>query len=107
MALPGGFYAQNSTFGTHVASRLAFLPSADLQLAFELLPNVTLQGGYSFLYASSVVRPGNQLDRIINTSQAPGFTTFGTVDGVAYPRLPFVRTDFWAQGLNIGFTISY
>ena len=48
-----------------------------------------------------VVRPGNQIDRNINTSQNAFYGT-GILTGPASPAPLFNRTDFWAQGVNFG-----
>ena len=42
-------------------------------------------GGYSFMYWSNVVRPGDQIDRNLNPNLIPTSATFG---GPATPRQP-------------------
>ena len=53
----------------------------------------------NFLFLSNVARPGNQIDRTVNTTQL-----FGTppVVGPARPAPLFNQSDFWAQGVNVG-----
>ena len=46
----------------------------------------------------SVARPGDQIDRNINTSQLPP----GDLSGIASPEMSFVTSDFWAQCLSFG-----
>ncbi len=60
--------------------------------------------GYSFLYVSSVARPGDQIDRVINpnTSPAIGSNFSGAVSSPPHPALNVQSSDFWAQGLNFG-----
>ena len=52
--------------------------------------NLTVTVGYTFLYLSDVIRPGDQIDRTVN---------FQTNDR---PGVLFKETDFWLQGINVG-----
>jgi hypothetical protein len=56
--------------------------------------------GYSLIYWSRVVRPGDQIDLDVNPDYLPPATT--PVTGPARPRFVFRESDFWAQGLSVG-----
>jgi len=61
-----------------------------------------LSVGYNFLYCSSVLRPGNQIDRVLDETLIPNFGTGVAPAGQSRPA-PILRgSDFWAQGLNFG-----
>jgi hypothetical protein len=60
------------------------------------------------MYWSQVVRPGSQIDRNINLSQSVILgNTNGILTGPASPMPLFNRTDFWAQGLSVGFELRF
>jgi hypothetical protein len=63
--------------------------------------------GYTFLYWSQVVRPGNQIDTTVNTTQVPTHPEFGPLTGPAQPMVPFRTTDFWAQGISLGVEVTF
>jgi hypothetical protein len=71
------------------------------------LPKGSAHVGYNFLYWSRVVRPGNQIDRVINVSQLPTSQGPGTVTSPFRPVFAFPGTDFWALGVNIGLEIGF
>lgn len=63
--------------------------------------------GYSLLYWSDVVRPGDQIDRGINTTQLPTLGGQGTLTGPRRPAFSFQDSDFWAQGINFGVQLRF
>jgi hypothetical protein len=55
-----------------------------------------------------VVRPGDQINQVVDTralptsaSFVPGFTA------TTAPIVPFHRSDFWAQGISFGVGIEF
>jgi hypothetical protein len=100
---PGGVYTQPSNIGRTTTNTFAVVPQVGLKLALNLTPCLSASVGYDFLYWSSVVRPGNQIDHNLNPTQFPGA-------GVVGPLLPaplFNRNDFVAHGLSLGFAFAY
>jgi hypothetical protein len=56
-----------------------------------------------------VVRPGSQVDAVVDTRQVPtaaAYTT-KTFPPAVYPRVDFNRTDFWVQGVTFGLEWKY
>jgi hypothetical protein len=54
-----------------------------------------------------VVRPGDQIDRVVNPTQLPLSAAASQLIGPARP-VPVLRdTDFWAQGINFGVEFRY
>jgi hypothetical protein len=91
---PGGWFAQPTNIGAYERNRAAFIPELNVNLIYDVSPQWRLITGYSFIYWSSVVLAGNQIDSTINPPiQLPGATR---------PAFPFQRTDFWVQGVNLG-----
>ena len=73
------------------------------RLGYDLTCRLKATVGWSFLYWSSVMRPGDQIDTNVNPSQLPP----GTLSGIPSPQFKPVMTDFWAQGLSIGLDYRY
>ncbi len=71
---PGGYFALPSNIGDllaqHVRGRAG---GRDLNLGYRLTPQATVYVGYSFLYASDVARPGEQVNRNINPTQTVSY----------------------------------
>jgi Putative beta barrel porin-7 (BBP7) len=105
----GGLFAQRSNIGQYSRNRFMALPEGQLQAGVNLNSNVRLFAGYDFMYMSSVVRPGNQIDNNINLSQVGANANHGpnTLVGQASPGVPFGTSSFWAQGITFGVTFRY
>jgi len=103
---PGGLFTQPSNIGRRSGDEFTVLPSVELKLGYQVTPRIRAFAGYDFMYWNQVVRPGNEIDRNVNTSQSPIFGA-GALMGQASPAPLFNRTDFWAQGVNFGFEFRY
>jgi len=106
---PGGILAQPTNMGLTYRSVFTVVPEVGLNLGYQITPWLRAQVGYTFLYWSDVVRPGNQIDRAVNPSQVPTDQTYvgstGTVP--ARPTLTPQTTDFWVQGINFGLEFRF
>lgn len=94
----GGLLALPSNIGNYTRDWFAVIPELKLTLSAEIACNWRATFGYTIVYWSHVVRPGDQIDRTVNLSQLPP----GPLVGPLRPEFSFVSTDFWAQGLNFG-----
>lgn len=105
----GAYFAQPSNIGTYSQTVFAVVPELGLNLGYQITPRLSLFAGYTFLYVSSVARPGNQIDRTLNPTQTTAFTEnpSPTPDGPARPSFKFKTSDFWAQGLNVGLAFRF
>lgn len=63
--------------------------------------------GYDFLYLNNVVRPGLQVDQVVNGRLLPISNTYQGVSGVASPRATGTQGDFYAHGVRIGLEVQY
>ncbi len=90
--LIGGNYA-TLQIGRYGVDRFAVVPEVQVNAGFQITPRIRTQIGYSFLFLSSVLRPGHQIDN--------------TYDGAVHPSVPMIGSTFWAQGLNLGLQISF
>lgn len=100
----GGFLAQRSNIGSYEQNDLSVIPELSTTLGFYLTPRLRVTVGYTIIYWSNVVRPGDQIDLDLNPDllppEQPG------VDALR-PEFVFRTTDFWAQGLNVGLDLHW
>ena len=57
--------------------------------------------GYTFLYLSNVLRPGNQISRVASPTLVPTDASYG-MGGPNLPGNQFHMSSYWAQGVNFG-----
>lgn len=103
----GGVFAVPSNSGNFSRTRFGVVPTFELQASYLIFPNLSLNLGYNFLYINSVVRPGNNVDRVVNPVQSPPLDTYGMGAITGNPTVPFNSVNFWAQGINLGLALSY
>jgi hypothetical protein len=99
----GGVLALPTNIGRFRGDQFAVVPEVDVIGSYQICRHVNLTAGYTFLYWGRVVRPGDQIDRVVDVTQIPNFSGGAVAPtGVARPAVPFKQTDFWAQGLTVG-----
>jgi hypothetical protein len=106
---PGGLFALNSNIGTFSRERFTVVPEVGVTLGWYLTENVQVTVGYNFLYWSSVVRPGEQIDRNLDVNRIPNFFISprpADVPGL-HPGVLFKESDYWVQGLTFGVRIAF
>jgi hypothetical protein len=102
--LPGGILVPESDIGTYDQSQLSVIPELSTTLGFYLTPRLRFTIGYNIIYWSNVVRPGDQVDLVVNPNEFPPVAAGGNV---ASPDFAVRTTDYWAQGLNIGLDLHW
>src|SRR5262249_2327127 len=100
VSAPGGYLTQASNIGNRSRRQFAVVPEVNLNFGIRMTPWASFIVGYSFLYVSSVSRPGDQIDPVINpnTSPAIGGNFSGMPSSPPHPAMNIRDTDFWAQG---------
>lgn len=103
---PAGFLAVPTNSGRAMQSSYAVLPEGRLNLGYRIFSSTHFFVGYDFLYLSDAVRPGDQVDLVVDPSRSP-ILNAGAPLGPNRPRAMFNRSDFWVQGLVLGFDCRY
>jgi hypothetical protein len=105
----GGYFAQGTNIGSDSRNVAAVVPEAGVQVGYRVTRWLSLVAGYTFLYASNVLRPGEQVDRTINPTQSPSFggPVPANLVGPARPRVNLDGSDFWAHGLSFGARVQF
>jgi hypothetical protein len=105
----GGYFALPTNIGTFDRDEFCVVPELNLSLAWQPDDHFRLFVGYTFLYLDNVARPGDQIDRSLNPSQAPaingnpGLQPFGPARPVFLGR----DADVWVSGLSVGLEVRY
>jgi hypothetical protein len=100
---PGGMLTAPSNISTTTHDVFAVVPEARIKVGYDILPHLRATVGYDFLYWSGVVRPGDQIDRVVNPTQQFG----GTLVGEARPTPLFQRTGLVAHGVSFGLGLNF
>ncbi len=101
-----GVLANPNIIGSHSRNVFTVVPEVGVNVGYQLTDNLRLFVGYNFLYWSSVVRPGMQINRGVNPTMA--FATAGVpVVGPPPPGFAFNSSGFWAQGLTVGMELRW
>ena len=94
-----GMLAQATTNGGgHVQDDFAFMEDIGIKLAYYPLDRLKLSIGYSLMYWSSVVRPGDHIDLDVDAR----LLTANPPQDAIRPAFTFNSTGFHAHGLNLG-----
>ena len=95
----GGLLALPSNIGVFERDQFSIMPELGAKLGYMLTDRLRISAGYTFLYWSNVVRPGDQIDLLIDPNQVPVLD--GADEGFS-PAFRFIETGLWAQGLDFG-----
>ncbi|MGD0516815.1 MAG: BBP7 family outer membrane beta-barrel protein [Thermoguttaceae bacterium] len=93
-----GLLALPTNIGVYEQNAFSVIPELGATVGYNITCRLKATVGYTLLYWSRVVRPGDQIDTYLNSTQMLG----KTLSGVPFPQPNFVTTDFWAQGINVG-----
>jgi hypothetical protein len=106
-AARGGLFAGPSRLGTLSSDSFSIIPEVEFKVGYNITDNISVFVGYNFLYWTDVARPGEQVNRSIDTREIP--TSFGFNNSSRVDRLvvPVSHSDFWAQGINFGVELKY
>lgn len=103
---PYGTLTWPTNVGSYSRDIFAVAPEATFTLGYWVTDHIRLSAGYTFLYLSNVIRPGDAIDQTINTTQVRALGQ-GPLFGPARPTFNPNPSDYWAQGLNFGVELRY
>jgi hypothetical protein len=98
----GGLYALNTNIGSYSQNKFAVLPEVGFNVGYQVTQHWRVFVGYTLLYLSNVIRPGDQIDRTLNEQFIPGFNSNPPASMAIRPAAAFREADFWAQGISFG-----
>jgi hypothetical protein len=104
---PGAIFAQSTNIGRQTGDAFTMAPQIQVKLGWDISSRVRALVAYDFLFWNNVIRPGDQIDRNINTAQSPLSPNFGNSVNPPVPAAMFNRTEFWAHGVSVGLEFHY
>jgi hypothetical protein len=99
----GSVLSQPTNIGNYGSSSFAAVGELGATVDWAIWSQCRLSVGYTFLWWSQVARAASQVDPSVNPTQFPP----GTLSGPAAPAYHLRTTDFWGQGLNLGFEYQF
>lgn len=97
----GGMLALSSNIGEQRKDQFAFLPEAGINIGYDITSRLRVSGGYTLMYISNVVRPGDLIDRAIDENLLPDWPGQPPASSVR-PLPRFESSNVWVQGINLG-----
>jgi hypothetical protein len=97
----GAILAAASNIGRYSRSKFTVIPETSVNLGYDLGRTLRASVGYDFFFWNRVVRPGDQIDRVVNPLMAPALSGV-FLQGPLRPAFSFNDKWFWAQGLRLG-----
>jgi hypothetical protein len=95
----GGLLALSSNIGDYERDRFSMIPELNVNVGYKLTQRLKLRVGYTILYWTNVLRPGDQINRQINSTLLAGETP--SLPPLS-PLFEFNETNALVQGLNVG-----
>jgi hypothetical protein len=102
-----GFFALSSNSGHYNQNEFAIMPEGRVNVGFRITNSVSVFAGYTFLYWSDVIRPGEQIDRRVNTNLVPTFNVNPPIGLASPPPAVLKNSDFFAHGFSFGVSFRY
>jgi hypothetical protein len=104
----GGLLALPTNIGHFHRDQFGVMPELGVNVGYQFNDHWRAFIGYNFLYWSSVLRPGDQIDRVLDVTKIPNFLLNPPPPAPqARPAVLFRDTEFWAQGVNFGLEFRY
>ncbi|MCC9655532.1 BBP7 family outer membrane beta-barrel protein [Rhodopirellula halodulae] len=100
----GGVLALGNTYNTTDLDedKFTFAPEANIKLAYQFRPNVSMSVGYSFIYWDDVLLSGDNINNVYNG------------DGITFPAAPLVQpvserkdSSLYTHGIDLGCVIDF
>jgi hypothetical protein len=107
MVVPAGLLALSGNSGRFRRNRFGVVPELGVNAGYQITSCLRAFVGYTFLFNSDVVRPGDQVDLALNERRIPTSRTFAPSSGPDRPAFHFQDSSFWVQGVNVGVELDY
>lgn len=94
---PGGLFSAQSNIGNFSQDQFAAVTEAGLSIGYYITPRTQFTVGYNLMYWSNVVRPGEQIDPVVDNANNPP----------TRPTFQFNTTSFWVQSVTLGLNCEF
>lgn len=98
----GGLLAAQTNVGRFTREEFSVVPEFTLNVGYRVTPNLRVFGGYNFLLWTNVIRPGDQIDRVVDVTFVPNGPMVAVPSGMNRPRPTFTQRDLAVNGIQFG-----
>lgn len=105
--VPYGMLALAGNTGIFNTNEFAYVPEATVKLGYQWTQRLSTYVGYNMLYISRLMRPGDQIDPVVNPVFLPVSQFYGGDFGPVRPINSFNKSDFWTQGVTFGMSLRF
>lgn len=99
----GGLYALSSNSGVHASTVFSLVPQAEATVGYQLTPRLRGTVGYTALWWTNVLRPGEQIDPVVNPNLLPPILP----GGPARPTVLINDSTLWLHGIRFGVELRF
>jgi hypothetical protein len=97
----GGLLAAGPNIGNFTNNEFSVVSELTVNVGYRVTPAVRVYAGYNFLYWSNVVRPGDQIDGVVDLTFVPNGPP-AIPSGLNRPAVPFKQSDMFISGVQFG-----
>jgi hypothetical protein len=101
MNFNGGLLAAGPNLGRFERDKFSVVPEFTLNVGYWVTPHVRVFAGYNFLMWTNVIRPGDQIDRVVDLTFVPN-APMAMPSGQPRPRPLFAQRDLVVNGVQLG-----
>lgn len=101
MSFNGGLLAAGPNIGRFTSDKFSVAPEFTLNFGYWVTPHVRVYAGYNFLLWTNVIRPGDQIDRVVDLTFVPNAPA-AMPSGLPRPRPLFAQRDLVVNGVQFG-----
>ncbi|MBM3980259.1 MAG: hypothetical protein FJ304_08235 [Planctomycetes bacterium] len=101
MNFRGGLNAAGPNLGRFTRDRFSVAPELTLNVGYRVAPNLRVFAGYNLLLWTNVIRPGDQIDHVVDLTFVPNALP-ANFSGTYRPRPLFTQRDLVVNGLQFG-----
>jgi hypothetical protein len=105
----GALLALPSNIGRFHRTKFGYFPEFNLDLTYPIWKHLSVKAGFTAMYWNRVLRPSDQIDRVIDATQIPNYplAAFATPTGLNRPNVSFIQTDLWLLGGTVGVEVVW
>jgi hypothetical protein len=103
----GGLLANASNIGRYQRDEFGFIPEATLNVGINLTQSISARVGYNFMYWNHVVRPGNEISPVVDSTSIPLSANYGKNGSTPAPVIGWNHSSYYLMGVNFGMEFKY
>jgi hypothetical protein len=96
-----------TNIGNYTRNPFTFVPEGNLTLGYQFTSHIRATVGYTFIYTTHAILPGDLIDTGINPTVAARALLQTPVVGPSRPLFPNSDSTFWVQGATAGLEFRY